>query len=178
MKKFSKSDIERLRKKRELLKQLRKERSRIESLRDLTSVLDENSIAYEIILEDDDLANEGTPCNWLNDNFPFLSWGKIDANNVSDSQVLILSDYNDDSYTDLLNKFVNKESIKSEFVYVIWANGGPPTIKLKFSDVVEYAFDIFEESLDTWIVCPEDNWCIENHHIGEIGFFPAKNNKK
>lgn len=53
---------------------------------------------------------------------------------------------------------------------IIWADANMPSLELSLSLVVEHAQIVFQQSWDTWIICPEDNWCIEYYYEGEISF--------
>ena len=55
-------------------------------------------------------------------------------------------------------------------VTVTWDNALLPSIEVALSDAVKVAVSVFESSFDTWIVCPQENWCIEAHHEGTLCF--------
>ena len=133
--------------------------------------LDGCSIDYEIISE-----GKGTLYNWVIDNYPFFWWGKIDTKNIINSQTVSFYKHGFGyvyyGYDDTFETFMNDNAIKSEFVYILWSHTNQPIIKMRFSDILEFIYDIFNDYVDTWIICPEEGWCIEHHYLGELSFLP------
>ena len=104
---------------------------------------------------------------WLERSFP-ISYSQIAWSKVPSHRCLNWSDPDD-----LVVKFqeiVVGLSISS-LVVVSWANDLCPSIEMHLGDVLRLSreiFEAFETSLDTWIMCREENWCIEMHHEGTL----------
>jgi len=172
MRKKSNSRIKRLKKTNEFLIQKFKKEAREEKIAYLLSLFDKESINYEVIFDDYDDLTTDTPRNWIQHHYTFQSWGKINSKPLKNSRVFNYDDYK--SYTEVLNQIIQQEHIEPEFVYIIW--GSQPLLKMQLFDVVEYAFFLFGEYWCTWIVCPEEGWCIEHNNMGDISFLPVEKN--
>jgi len=138
------------------------ERQEHEYIDNLLLFFDKYRLYYEIIL------NDLTARDWMLNSYPFFWWGKIDVEKVSHHHVVTFYNLNHDSYIDFFEPFINKNTRTSEFVYIIWFDDSRPIIKMRFLDVIKYIDNLLDEGWNTWVVCPEDGWCIEHHHIGEL----------
>lgn len=106
-------------------------------------------------------------CEWLETNFPFVSWGRIDWNSVPNS--LCLSWDNTDELVSSFEKIVMENKLKNSLT-VVWTNALRPSLKIDMKVMLKYAEAIFEEDWDTWVYSEKDNWCIEIFHDGDICF--------
>lgn len=111
--------------------------------------------------------------NWMESSFPIASWGRIAWDNVPNSRCWDWEDF--DQLLNAFNEMCNSVGEKNPVVAVFWSNQLKPTLKLSFTTVKRYAEQIFEADWDTWIVCLDENWCIENYHEGELcfGYVPS-----
>ena len=114
-----------------------------------------------------DIQHSQLNTKWLENNFPILSSGRINWNEVPNS---ISNQWNETS--DLVDQFyqiVNTKKLTGK-VIVAWDNMNILPIEIDMSICLKYAEDIFEESFDTWICCEKARWCVEVYHEGEICF--------
>jgi hypothetical protein len=104
---------------------------------------------------------------WLENNFPIASWGRINWNQVPNSFCEIW-----DTNSDLSLKFNNlllKKNLKGSVV-VSWGNAIKLPIEIDVNTVLKYAISFFEEDFDIWLCSETNGWCIEIYHEGEICF--------
>jgi len=92
--------------------------------------------------------------------FPLTSWGRIDWNNVEKKQTI-------NSIEELI-PILKKRKKAFDCVYIIWDDGGIPTVQSNLQPIVEHLEDVIAVALDTWIYCPSEGWVVEFHHDGEI----------
>ena len=140
---------------------------RLSLIKDLTSYLDEKSIAYEVILDDVNRL-DGSARSWVYSHFTFLPWGRINHKDCNLSDVVIVEKF--DGCREAVKSLVSSHKIKTDTVYVFWTNTDRPILKISFNDFIHHAFEIFEEDWDTWITAPNEEWCFEFHHDGELSF--------
>lgn len=108
-----------------------------------------------------------TASEWLENNFPIASWGRIAWNEVPKSSCLTWT-----NASELLSAFkrIVVENKLEGSVIVLWTNALKPPLKANLDILLKYAKAIFEEDWDTWVYSEEDKWCIEVFHDGEIFF--------
>ena len=111
---------------------------------------------------------------WLENNFPIASWGRIDWSKMPESLCIR---YGDDSKLVIaFEKIVEEKQLKGSLV-IFWTNARTLPIKISMEVLRKYAEDIFYEEPDTWICNEQDGWCIEHYHDGEICFGRCRTSK-
>ena len=163
------SKVEELKKKRELLKEKKRDEDRKNLIRDLTSFFDSKNIGYNLIL--DDLEDEFSSRGWVYRNYTFHLWARINQEGLNGCCVLNINNYQ--GCTEIVKDLISKNKFSADYVYIFWTDADRPLLKVKFKDFINYAYEIFEEDWDTWVFSPENNWCIEYHHDGELSFIPV-----
>ena len=125
---------------------------------------------FELLSIDDTTANT----EWLKNNFPILSAGRINWEKVPNS---ICMKYFDDSELLLaLEKIVSQQQLEGD-LFVSWGNALTRPIKINMKVLKKYAEEIFQEDWETWICNEQDEWLIENYHDGEICFGKCRKTK-
>ena len=104
---------------------------------------------------------------WLETNFPFVSWGRINWNIVPNNLCLNWDDT--DELVSVFEKIVLENKLKGSLT-VLWTNALKAPLKINMGVMLKYAEAIFEEDWDTWVYSEKDNWCIEIFHDGDICF--------
>ena len=156
-----------LEKKRIELSHEREKDDRKRLVSDFVATLDSNAIAYRMII--DDLVDKTTPRNWVVNNFHFFDWGRIDWGQVDKCYQVNVHDY-DEGTSELFCRLLSDNELKNPTVFVFWNDSSMPMMSLKLKDLAEVAYDAFEEAWDTWVSCPDEGWCIEYHHDGDLSF--------
>ena len=104
---------------------------------------------------------------WIEAKFPFLytqiDWSKVPSHSCVPWQAV----------DDLVESFrmMTKTLSSSSLVLVMWNDAACPAIELTLGDAVlvcREIFEVFETSLDNWIVCQREGWLIEMHHEGTL----------
>ena len=107
---------------------------------------------------------------WLKNNFPIVSWGRINWEKVPNSTCI---QYYDD-YDLLLSAFediVAQQQLEyNQNLIISWANALTLPILIDMEVLRKHAESIFAEDWETWICNEQDGWLIENYHDGEICF--------
>ncbi len=104
---------------------------------------------------------------WLENNFPIASWGRIAWNEVTQSYCATWNSNSDLITT--FEKIILENQLKGD-VTVLWTNALKSPLKIKIDVLLKYLQVVLEEDWDTWIYSKEDNWCVEVFHDGEICF--------
>ncbi|RKZ54680.1 MAG: hypothetical protein DRR16_13695 [Candidatus Parabeggiatoa sp. nov. 3] len=134
-------------------------------IQELLFEFDSNAIEYEIVWPDYK-TSEVKISKWLREKFSITSWGRIDSHHITMiKKCEVIS-----SCEKLLGEIIEKQRLGNPVVTLIWTNAHRPGIQLKLCDVVKNVEIIFEQDWDTWIVCSENQWCIEYHHDGELSY--------
>lgn len=129
----------------------------------VSKILKDNGEIFSIIELDAD--NYLSSSSWIKENFPILSWGRIDWSKVPNS---LRVDFSDNSELEsIFQSIVSKKGLSGE-VNISWTNALLLPIEMDIKLASKYAEQIFEEDWDTWIYSRKDMWCIEVHHSGEI----------
>jgi hypothetical protein len=106
---------------------------------------------------------------WIETRFPFIytqiDWSKVTHHSCVSWQAV----------DDLVDSFgiMTKSMSLSSLVLVMWNDALCPAIELTLGDAVNVSreiFEVFEASLDNWIVCRHEGWLIEMHHEGTLCF--------
>lgn len=105
--------------------------------------------------------------NWLENNFPIASWGRIVWSKVPES--FCTGYIRDPELVTAFNKIVENKQLGGTLV-VSWGNGLKLPIAMSMEMLRKYAEDILFEDSDIWICNEQDRWCIEYYHEGEICF--------
>lgn len=149
-----------LEKKREKLKFLAKDRSRLELISDFIEILDSKSIDYDVVYSN-------RAWDWVCERFPVNNWGGLNWEQVEKKQKYSWS--SSEQLPKLLKKLIDDTDLDNCLVTVIWSNEERPAIVMFLNDIAGIAQAMFDQDFDTWIVCEENKWCIECHHDGFIG---------
>jgi hypothetical protein len=104
---------------------------------------------------------------WLENNFPIASWGRIAWDKVPKSSCITWTDFSE--LLSAFQKLVTENKLEGS-VIVLWTNASTLPLKINMDVLVKYAEPIFEEDWDTWVCSEENKWCIEVYHEGEICF--------
>lgn len=104
---------------------------------------------------------------WLEQNFPIDSWGRIAWNVVPGSFCVALTDFSELSLA--FEKLIAENKLKGR-VTVLWTNVLKSPLEIDLEVVLRYSNLFFKEDWDTWINSSKDGWCIEVFHDGEICF--------
>lgn len=118
---------------------------------------------FELLSSQDTTANT----EWLENNFPIVSWGRIDWSKVPGS--LCINYLGDSELLSAMRKIVAQKQLEGNLL-VSWSNGLTLAIRINMEVLNKYAEEIFQEDFDTWICNEQDEWLIENYHEGEICF--------
>ena len=107
---------------------------------------------------------------WLKNNFPIASAGRVNWEEVPDS---VCIQYFDD-YELLLpafEKIVAQQQLEDKLNLIVsWGNALSLPILIDMEVLRKYAESIFQEDWETWICNEQDGWLIENYHDGEMCF--------
>lgn len=113
---------------------------------------------------------------WLESNFPIVSWGRIDWNAVRESSLKTWDDFPEllSTFEKLVSENISKNKL-SNSVVVLWGNASTPGLRIKLSVFLKHLEAMLEEYSEAWVYSEEDKWCIEVYHEGEICFGSASN---
>ena len=112
---------------------------------------------------------------WLENNFPIASWGRIDWSKTPESFCTRYGGEHQELVT-AFEKIVEEKQLKGNLV-IFWTNARTLPIRISMEVLKKYAEDIFYEEPDTWICNEQDEWCIEHYHDGEICFGKCRKTK-
>lgn len=104
---------------------------------------------------------------WLENNFPITSWGRINWKEMPKS--VCKSWANDSELLLNFNEILLKNNLQGN-VIVSWGNAIKLPIKIEINTILKYAVSFFEEDFDIWFCSETNRWCIEIYHAGEICF--------
>jgi len=145
-----------------------RDRARLEDISELLGTFERASIDYKVIFDDYDDLTINTPRNWIQHNYTFQSWGKINSQPLKNSYVINNVYY--ENWVELFNQIIQQEFLEPQLVYIVW--GSQPLLKVQLFDIIEYMPVIFRQYWCTWIVSPEEGWCIERNKERDISFLP------
>jgi hypothetical protein len=151
---------------REALKRsLLRQRQRSEK-QELLAQLDAELVPYQIIWAD--LPTAEQPTHWISENFSIAWWGRIDWNLVPDRVEKTWHNYHD--LTATFRQLIIEQRLGNPSAIVTWSDASALSLELSLSAVARHAELVFQASWDTWIACPDQSWCIECYHEGELCF--------
>lgn len=148
-----------------LKRSLLRQRQRSEK-QELLAQLDAESVSYNIIWADLPAAEQ--PTHWIAENFPIAWWGRIDWSLVPDRVEKTWHNYDDLAAT--FRQLIVDQQLRNPSAIATWSDASSLSLELSLSTVARHAKLVFQASWDTWIVCPDQSWCIECYHEGELGF--------
>ena len=107
---------------------------------------------------------------WIENNFPIVSWGRVNWEKVPNSMCIkYYDDY--DLLLSAFEKIVAQQQLEdNQNLIVSWTNAVRLPILIDMEVLRKYAESIFAEDWETWICNERDGWLIENYHDGEICF--------
>mgnify|MGYP006921592207 CR=1 FL=1 len=110
--------------------------------------------------------------DWLEDRFTFGPDGSIDWSNSRDhEQQASEALRNYDGCSTALRQVVGRDRLGDPFVIIVGAAAGSPIIRLRLSEAIRHAAEIFAlDGWNTWIYNPTADWCIEYHHDGVVSY--------
>lgn len=151
----------------ELKRQLHQQQQR-ESCKELLTQLDLESANYKIIWTELTFFNPAS--HWLGEKFPIAWWGRVDWDKV-DSCIQEKGFVADDENLDQkFKQIIVTQNLGNPNVMILWSDANTPSLELSLLIVAKCADLVFQQSWDTWIICPQENWCIEYYHEGELSF--------
>ena len=119
----------------------------------------------ELLTIQDNTANT----EWLKNNFPIASAGRIEWQEVPESVCIKYSDYSE--LLSAFEKIVAQQQLEDNLnLTVSWTNALKLPIQTDMGVLRKYAEEIFAEDWETWICNEQDEWLIENYHDDEICF--------
>ena len=125
--------------------------------------LRESGETFKLLSSQDSILNT----EWIENNFPIASWGRIDWSKTSES---FCTRYREDSeLVTALEKIVEERKLGGILI-ISWSNALTLPIKISMEVLRKNAANIFYEEPDTWICNEQDQWCIEHYHDNEICF--------
>lgn len=149
---------------RETLKRtLSQQRQRCEK-QELLAQLDAELLSYRIIWAEFPAVEQ--PTHWIAENFPIAWWGRIDWSLVPDRVEKTWHNYHDLAAT--FRQLIVDEQLGDTNAIATWNDASSLSLELNLGAVARHAELVFQASWDTWIVCPDQSWCIECYHEGEI----------
>ena len=126
--------------------------------------LRESGETFELLTAQDSNLNT----EWIENNFPIASWGRIDWSKMPESFCTRYGGEHQELVT-TFEKIVAERELEGTLV-VSWSNALKLSLGISMEVLRKYAEDIFYEGPDTWICNEQDGWCIEHYHDGEICF--------
>ncbi|PIS31423.1 hypothetical protein COT42_01115 [Candidatus Saganbacteria bacterium CG08_land_8_20_14_0_20_45_16] len=147
--------------------QLKQKLSQAEQLKDkaaLLSALDTQKIAYEIYWDGDRTAHKAL------EKFPITSYGVLDLIKMRDTLELAWEWENEAELPKKLEKLVKEKGLGNPDVFVVYSTEPTLDLKTSLSAVVKNAKEAYGNSVDVFIVCPQNNWAIEIYHEDKIYF--------
>ena len=118
---------------------------------------------FELLTIIDTTANT----EWLENNFPIASAGRINWQKVPLSVCIKYSDYSE--LLSAFEKIVAQQQLEGNLI-VSWTNALKLPIRIDMKVLRKHAELIFAEDWETWICNEQDEWLIENYHDDEICF--------
>ena len=136
--------------------------SSLTGIRRVISALQSQDVAYRVL--EPQSRDADAIADWIESRFPIVGM-QIDWARVPSSRSVKWSDTGElvDSFATLVSDLALNHTVR-----VTWGNALRPSIELAQSDVVKIAVSVFGSSFDTWVACPQENWCIEDHHEGTL----------
>lgn len=125
--------------------------------------LQESGATFELLNSQDSTLNT----EWIKNNFPIGSWGRIDWSKMPESVCTRYEQHQE--LVAAFEKIVEEKQLGGTLV-ISWSNALTLPIRISMEVLRKYAEDIFYEEPDTWICNEEDRWCIEHYHDHEICF--------
>ena len=125
--------------------------------------LQQSKESFNLLTKQDSLYNT----EWLENNFPIAPQGRIDWQKLPESFCLKYS--NDSELLLAFEEIVVRHKLEGNLI-VSWYDALILPVQLDMDVLRRNIREIFQEDWDTWICNQEDEWCIENHHDGEICF--------
>ena len=125
--------------------------------------LQESGETFELLNSQDSTLHT----EWIKNNFPIASWGRIDWSKMSESVCTRYVQHQE--LVAAFERIVEEKQIKGTLV-ISWSNALTLPIRISMEVLRKHAANIFYEEPDTWICNEEDRWCIEHYHDGEICF--------
>lgn len=132
--------------------------------------LRESEEDFKLLTIQDTTANT----EWLKNNFPIASAGRINWEKVPES--MCIKYFGDLELLSAFEKIVAQQQLEGNLI-VSWTNARTRPIKVSMEVLKKYAEEIFAEDWETWICNEQDKWLIENYHEGEICFGKCRKNK-
>ena len=127
---------------------------------------------FELLTIIDTTANT----EWLENNFPIASAGRIKWQEVPESLCIKYSDYS--QLLSAFEKIVAQQQLENNLNLIVsWTNALKLPIQIDMKVLKKYAEEIFAEDWETWICNEQNGWLIENYHDGEICFGKCKKTK-
>jgi hypothetical protein len=111
----------------------------------------------------------------MENSFPIAHWGRIFWENVPKSDRLKCKSFAES--VEAIKYLTEKHELNDSLVTVCWTNLLTPNLEIHLKVMLKYAEEVLAVDFDTWIICPEKEWCIEIYHEGEVcfGYAPFKN---
>ena len=120
---------------------------------------------FELLTIQDTTANT----EWLKNNFPIASAGRINWEKVPES--LCIKYFGDSELFSAFEKIVAQQQLEGNLNLIVsWGNALTLAIQIDMEVLRKYAESIFQQDWETWICDEQNEWLIENHHDGEICF--------
>lgn len=140
---------------------------------ELLSDLDENKAIYSNYK----FASEKSKSllNWFKSHFPIAWWGRVDWKSIDDYTNHTWSDTED--VKRIVRQFIKTNQLKGN-ILIFWSDASLPVLEMDLQTAFDNIEPIVEIDWDTWIFSPEEGWCIEIYHEGEICFGYSPNHKK
>jgi hypothetical protein len=139
----------------------------LEMISDVIESLEDKNLSYRVLEKGSD--EEKLLSEWIEKNFPWKKWGRIDWRNVSNSKCIEWYSWEDECLA--FSKIIERlNESNNTTVYIIWFSALRPVLELKFETFNSVGHEILDADSDVWILCPSRGWCIENYHENEICF--------
>ena len=127
---------------------------------------------FELLTIRDTTANT----EWLENNFPIASAGRVKWQEVLGSVCIKYSDYSE--LLSAFDKIVAQQQLEDNLNLIVsWTNALKLPIQLDMKVLRKYAESIFAEDWETWICSEQNEWLIENYHDDEICFGKCRTTK-
>lgn len=134
-------------------------------LSDLIESLNKRNLFYRIIDKDSD--EEKKLNEWVENNFPFESFGKINWQKVKSSKCYSWYEWEEMCSTlSVITKELNENPTSS--VFLVWADVSLPLFEINFESLKSVGGAIMDTDFDVWFICPSKSWCIEKYHEGSL----------
>jgi hypothetical protein len=156
---------ERLRQRREELREVVSHDDQRIARQGLLDKLEANHESYGIIWAESPVINQ--VLQWVEDNFPFTADGRIDWDRAQDCSTVNWREENE--ICGKISRIIDEKQLGNPNVLVIWNDAKSLCLRMHLLAIAKYANSAFW-NWDTWIVCQDDGWVIENYHEGTISF--------